>query len=82
MLRLYPARQHPLLYISQPHHDGGPIEGIPEAEHLPDGVVVGFFSEAGSNGGTLLLDDSSFVGDGLGCAHIADKLFYCEGESS
>jgi hypothetical protein len=55
------------------------MEGLLEAEHLPDGVVVGFFSEAGSNGGTLLLDDSSFVGDGLSCAHIADKLFYCEG---
>jgi hypothetical protein len=37
-------------------------------------MITTLFSEASSNVGALLLDDGSFVGDGLGCSNIADEL--------
>jgi len=40
-------------------------------------MVAAFFSEAGSNGGALLLDDGPLVGDGLRGANVADELLDC-----
>lgn len=38
--------------------------------------IVAFLTKAGSDGSALLLYHSTFIGDGLGGAHIADELFH------
>lgn len=44
--------------------------------HTPHARVVALLPKAGPDGGALLLDDSTFVGDGLGSAHITDELLH------
>lgn len=41
---------------------------------VPDVVITALLAEAGTNIGTLFLDYGTFVGDGLGCSHVADEL--------
>lgn len=43
-------------------------------------MISAFFAKAGPDGGTLLLDDGSFVGNSLCCTHITNKLLHCGGE--
>lgn len=43
----------------------------------PDIGVVALLAEACSDRGTLLLDDGTLVGNGLGGTHVADELLYC-----
>ena len=38
---------------------------------------MALFAEAGSDGSTLFLDDSSLIGNRLGRSDIADELFDC-----
>ena len=45
-------------------------------------MVCALFSEAGSDGCALFLDDGPFVGDGLGRAYVADKLLHCEDDAA
>lgn len=57
------------------------MDGPPRAGDVSVGapyvVIVTLLSEAGSNGGAFLLNDSSLVGDGLGRTNVADELLYC-----
>lgn len=43
----------------------------------PDIGVVALLAEACSDRGTLLLNDGTLVGNGLGGTHVADELLYC-----
>ena len=43
----------------------------------PDLVVSTLFLEARTDSCALLLDNGSFVGNGLGGAHVADELLHC-----
>ena len=40
-------------------------------------MVAALLPEAGADGGALLLDHGALVGDGLGCADVADELLDC-----
>ena len=44
--------------------------------HTPHARVVALLPKAGPDGGALLLDDGTLVGDGLGSTHIADELLH------
>lgn len=41
---------------------------------VPNIVITALFSEAGTDIGTLFLNNGTFVGDGLGGSNVADEL--------